>query len=101
MTLNSGKKFVGGEVGEGRGLIDTQLRKESCRWVGRGGSIDTQLGKSLCIFAGITFDNVDLGGGGSIAASGDKCPISTDNKFLHFFEHISPPFAISTNTKKI
>ena len=27
-----------------------------------GGSIDTQLGKSLCNFAGITSDNVDLGG---------------------------------------
>ena len=47
-TLNSGKKVVGGEGGEGRGVIDTQLRKKSCRRGGRGGeggSIDTQLGK--------------------------------------------------------
>ena len=29
-----------------------------------GGSIDTQLGKSLCNSAGITSDNVDLGGSG-------------------------------------
>ena len=28
-----------------------------------GGSIDTELGKSLCNFAGITSDNVDLVGG--------------------------------------
>ena len=65
-----------------------------------GGRSTLNFRKSLCIFAGITFDNVYLGGGGgSIAASGDKCPISTDNKFLHFFEHIAPPLSISTNKK--
>ena len=47
------KEIVGGEGGEGRGggSINTQLRKESCRWGGRGGEgrggglIDTQLRK--------------------------------------------------------
>ena len=69
---------VGGEGGEGKGAIDTQLRMVVGGEGGEEGSIDTQLRKvvggeggqlmlhleRICEdIARITSDNVDLGGG--------------------------------------
>ena len=90
MTFNSGNKVAGEEGGEGvnwhstqerkfwvgeggegregrggRGSIDIQLRKESCRWGGRGGEGDqltVNLERICKDIARITSDNVDSGG---------------------------------------
>ena len=51
--------------------MNTQLGKSLCNFAGitsdnvdLGESMNTELGKSLCNFAGITSDNVDPGGQG-------------------------------------
>ena len=55
-TLNSGKKFVGGEGGEGRGGGQLTLTQEEiCRWgggEGREGGQLTQLRKEICRWGG-------------------------------------------------
>ena len=61
-------KVAGGEGGEGREgrggrSIDIQLRKESCRWGGRGGGCQSMVNLEMICkdIARITSDNVDLG----------------------------------------